>query len=286
MKWNIRHLGTFLTIALGNALYALGVTLFIYPGDLITGGTTGIALFLNAAFGVKVSLFVLIFNVAMFLLGLAVLGVKFAATTAISTFFYPAALAMMEQLVGELVLTADPMLCTIFAGICIGLSLGLVIRCGASTGGMDIPPLVMHKLWKTPVSAVMYGFDVVILLLQIPFHSGERILYGIILIMIYTVILDKCLMVGTSKTEIKVVSKHSEDIRQLILHKIDRGVTMLDGTTGYLQRETELVLSVISTRELSRTCKLIQEVDPNAFLIISKVTEVQGRGFSGPKQYR
>ncbi len=273
-------------VALGNLLYAAGVAFFVLPGDLITGGTTGIALFANQMFGIQVSPFVLAFNLIMFLLGLWVLGVKFAATTAASTFIYPVALHFLQRIAGGYVITTDPMLCTIFAGACIGLALGIVIRAGASTGGMDIPPLVLNKLFKLPVSAVMYAFDVLILALQFPFHDGEGILYGVLLVVIYTVILDKCLLVGASKTEIKIVSEECEKIRCMILHDIDRGVTLLKAETGYLHRETEMVLSVVSARELSRTCKRIHDIDPNAFMIISRVTEVRGRGFTDPKRYQ
>ena len=150
----------------GNIIYACGVAFFVLPGGLITGGTTGIALFIQHLFGVPISTFVLCFNAVMFFLGLFVLGRKFAATTILSTFVYPIALEMIQRLSNGLVITTDPVLCTVFGGLCIGAAIGIVIRTGASTGGMDIPPLVLNKLFRLPVSVTMYLFDFMILILH------------------------------------------------------------------------------------------------------------------------
>lgn len=286
LKRMLPYLRDVLIIIAGNILYACGVAFFILPGGLITGGTTGIALFVNHMTGLSISVFVLCFNAAMFCLGLAVMGKKFAATTVLSTFVYPIALETIQRLSGDYVLTTDPVLCTVFGGLCIGVSIGVVVRTGASTGGMDIPPLVLNRLFRLPVSATMYVFDLIILLMQAFACTGEEVLYGILLILIYTVVLDKCLVIGTGKMEIKVISRESERIRREILGEIDRGVTILNGKTGYLQENTEVVLSVVSNRELARVRKLIHQVDSSAFLIISRVTEVRGRGFTQEKEYR
>ncbi len=286
LKRMLPYLRDVLIIIAGNILYACGVAFFILPGGLITGGTTGIALFVNHMTGLSISVFVLCFNAAMFCLGLAIMGKKFAATTVLSTFVYPIALETIQQLAGDYVLTTDPVLCTVFGGLCIGVSIGAVVRTGASTGGMDIPPLVLNRLFHLPVSATMYVFDLIILLMQAFACTGEEVLYGILLILIYTVVLDKCLVIGTGKMEIKVISRESERIRREILGEIDRGVTILNGKTGYLQENTEVVLSVVSNRELARVRKLIHQVDSSAFLIISRVTEVRGRGFTQEKEYR
>lgn len=272
-------------VILGNCLYAFGVAMFILPGGLITGGTTGIALFVNELTGVPVSAFVLVFNTLMFLVGLFVFGWKFAANTIVSTFSYPIALELITRLLGGYVMTEDLILCTVFGGICIGAAIGIVIRAGASTGGMDIPPLVLNRYFKIPVSRSIYVFDMLILLLQAAGSTGEQILYGILLVIIYSVVLDKCLMLGTAKMQIKVISGKIEEIRQAVLTDIDRGVTMLKSETGYMKQDTEMLLTVVSMRELARTEKLIHTVDEDAFVIINRVSEVSGRGFSSKKQY-
>ena len=274
-----------LMVVLGNCLYAFGVAMFIVPGGLITGGTTGIGLFVADVTGIPVTAFVLAFNLVMFLIGFFVFGKKFAANTIVSTFSYPIALELITRLLGGYRLTDDMLLCMVFGGICIGAAIGIVIRMGASTGGMDIPPLVLNRYFKIPVSGSIYVFDMMILLLQASRSSGEQILYGILLVIVYSTVLDKCLMLGMAKMQIKVVSEKIQEIRQAVLTDIDRGVTMINSETGYMKRSTQMLLTVVSMRELARTEKLIHSVDADAFVIINKVSEVSGRGFSSKKRY-
>lgn len=286
-KKYLKMIYNLLLVVLGNATYALAVKLFILPNDLMTGGTTGIALVINHYFnGVSISAFVLGFNILMLLVGLALLGKKFAFSTIVSSIAYPLALELFDRLFGNVVLTEDMLLNTIFAGLGIGVGLGIVIRNGASTGGMDIPPLVLNRYFKIPVSVSLYVFDMCILLGQAVYNPLEGILYGILLILIYSVVLDKLMLMGTTRTEVKVVSGYAEEIRKAILSEVDRGVTLLYGESGYLQQDTQVILSIVSNRELPQVEKLIHSIDPESFMIISRVSEVRGRGFSMSKEYK
>lgn len=281
-----RKLLSVVFVLLGNILYAATVQLFLIPADLMTGGTTGIALAVSKLTGISVSGFVLAFNIGMLILGWLALGKSFAVTTVISTFAYPAGLELLGRLTDGAVLTTDPWLCAVFAGLGIGVSLGIVIRAGASTGGMDIPPLVLNRYFRVPVSVSLYVFDFVILLFQAVDNPPEKVLYGIILVLIYTVVLDKLLLLGTTRTEIKVISPRHEQIRDAIIHKLDRGVTMLSGESGYMGEKTQMIFSVISNRELPRIEKIIRDIDPDSFMVVSHVCEVRGRGFSMKKKYQ
>ena len=282
---HLKRAGTVATVILGNVFYAFVIRLFLLPGNLMTGGTTGIGLVVKHFTGTSISGFVLVFNIVMLIVGWTLLGKKFALTTVISSFTYPIALEAANHIFGDLVITTDPMLNTIFAGLGIGIGLGIVIRTGASTGGMDIPPLVLNKYFRIPVSVSLNVFDMLILILQIVYNPPERVLYGVLLVMIYTTVLDKVLMMGNTKTEVKVISSQVEEIRQVILAQVDRGVTMLYGEGGYRQKQTQIVLSIVSNRELPQVEKLIRHIDPEAFMIVSRVTEVRGRGFSLSKHY-
>lgn len=272
-------------VVCGNALYALVVKLFLMPAELITGGTTGLAMAAEYVYGIDVSLFVLVFNVLMLALGYRVLGKAFALTTVASTFLYPLALRVFDLLLGDMMLTQDLLLCTIFSGLGIGVALGIVIRSGASTGGMDIPPLVLYKLFRIPVSVGLYAFDFLILLLQMLFRPVENVLYGILLVLIYSLVLDRMLLLGHGRTEVKIVSARAREIAAAIMSQVDRGVTYLDGRGGYLGSDTEVVLSVISNRELAKVEKLVHQIDPTCFMVVSRVSEVRGRGFSISKKY-
>ncbi|MBQ3290739.1 MAG: YitT family protein [Mogibacterium sp.] len=272
-------------IIMGNMLYAAGVVFFILPSGLITGGTTGIALIANHFGNIPVSAFVGIFNIVMFVLGMLILGRTFALTTLVSTIAYPAMLGLLERAAGDFVLTDDKLLCALFGGLCIGASLAMIIRLGASTGGMDIPPLILNKKLGIPVSVSMYVFDFSILAGQMFFSEKQAILYGILLVMVYTLTLDKLLTLGASRTKIEIISRNPEKLRSAILENMDRGVTMLHARTGYLGIETDVLYCVISPRELHKMETIIRREDPEAFIVLSKASSVYGRGFSIEKNY-
>ena len=150
---------------------------------------------------------------------------------------------------------------------------------------MDIPPLVLNKYFKVPISVSLYVFDFMILIGQMMFSPKRTSLYGIVLVLVYTITLDRLLAIGAAKTKLEIVTKASEEITNAILRDIDRGATLLHGKTGYLGRETDIVMTIISSRELYKVEKLVHDLDPDAFIILSKVGSVHGRGFSREKRY-
>lgn len=276
----------FICIVFGNIIYALSIKLFVLPSGIALGGTTGIALIIENFFGIPISAFVLVFNIIMLCVGYFILGKAFAVTTILSSFCYPVFLEICNRIFGDYVLTDDIFLCTVLGGFGIGFALGLVIRSGASTGGMDIPPLVLNKLFHIPVSTTLYAMDFIVVVLLAMFKSMECILYGIVFTFIYTYVLDKTLVLGKSRTEIKIVTRKATEITDAILTKIDRGVTLLHAETGYKHYETEVVMSIVSNREIAKVERLAHSIDPKCFIIISHVSEVRGRGFSSARKYK
>ena len=275
---------TLMLVLVGNMMYALTVKLFLLPANLISCGTTGIALVVEHLTKIPMSLFILIFNIVMLLVGWAVLGRKFAMTTILSSLFYPIALEVLNRVLGDVQITENILLNVLFAGMGLGLSLGMVIRGGASTGGMDIPPLILNKLFHVPVSASLWVFDFCIMLSQMAFHPLEDLLYGGLLLIVISITLNKVMLLGTSRTEVKIISEKALEIRDGILSQVDRGCTLLHGEGGYRQQQTEVILSIVSNHELPKIERLARSIDPACFIIVSRVTEVWGRGFSYDKQ--
>lgn len=285
MTHNGKRVMAFLLVVLGNAGYALTVKLFLLPAGLMSCGTTGIALVVNSLTQIPLSRFIFGFNVVMLCLGWCFLGKRFALSTVFSSLFYPIALEALNYLIPDVKITDEELLNVLFAGLGLGISLGVVMRGGASTGGMDIPPLILNRFFHIPVSVSLWTFDLCILLAQMLYHTVEDLLYGILLIMVISFALNQVLLMGTSRTEVKIVSKSPDAIRSAILSQVDRGVTLLHGQGGYLRHQTEIVLSVVSNHELPKIQRLAREIDPDCFMIVSRVTEVWGRGFSRRKQY-
>lgn len=266
-------------VLFGNTLDAFAVSAFILPNGLALSGGTGLAVAANHWFNVPISLFVLIFNIIMFVIGAAVLGKKFAITTAISTFYYPFILDVFQRIIGDRIITDDVFLNIFFGGLLIGISLGIVIRAGASTGGTDIPPLVLNKVFGISVPLGMYTIGCIILAVQLSFREVDVVLYGFVMIMFYTLVLDKIMVLGKQRIQLQIISSKSDEIKAAIINKVFRGVTVLYGETGYMGEQCRMILSVVSNRQLVKTQRLIKSIDPDSFVIINSVKEVAGKGF-------
>lgn len=279
----IKHV---LLVFAGNTLYALAVTIFILPCGLVTGGSTGIALSVQHWFGVPVEDFVLIFNIITFILGYFALGKAFALSTALSTFFYPLILRVFQNIPFLQNLTTDVVLGTLLGGLMLGCSIGLVLSAGSSTGGLDFVPLWLNKHFRIPVSSVIYALDFFILLAQLFFSNGERVLYGILLVIIYSTILDKVLLAGHSRLQVKIVTTQEELVREKIIKNLDLGVTLLKAESGYARQEKNMLLTIVTNRQLAKLNQMVQEIDPAAFIIIHQVNEVHGRGFTIDRLYK
>ena len=272
----------------GNLIAAAASALFILPNDLIMGGTTGIGIFVEHFLSGEnssmiVSGIVLIANIILYLIGVLLLGKKFAFATLLGTFLYPSFMGMYSAILGDRRLTENPVLAMICGGVLMGVGIGLVVREGASTGGTDIPPLIFHKFFGLPVSVGMWLVDLTVVLLQAFIMPVETTLYGIVIVVFYSVVIDKVSPIGLKKMQVKIVSRKYKEIREMILNKLNRGVTQLFGQTGFLKERCNVLLTIVSNRELVRLKDEVQKIDPEAFLTVSVVTEVRGRGFSRDK---
>ena len=281
----MKNIKTTVLILLGNLIYALAVRLFLMSSGLATGGVTGIAIALNSVTGNRVSVSAFILNAIMWVAGLFLLGKHFAASTLLSTVAFPVFLNILENLLGDYVLTEDRILCSILGGILIGAGLGLVLREDASTGGIDVIPIALNKYFRVSVSGVMYLVDTVILLAQVLVFPVENILYGILQILVYSIVMEKVLVLGNTRTKMLIISREHTKITQFILREMDRGVTLLKGTGAFSNSDENIILTVVSNRQVPRIERMVKEADPHAFIVKSAAKEVSGHGFTLEKKY-
>lgn len=265
---------------LGNAILAMGTAAFVVPNELISGGVTGIGLILQRLFGLPVDIGVFAADGVLFLLGAAVMGKAFAATIILSTIVYPTFFSLFGKIPFLTTLTDDKLMAAIYAGLLMGAGIGLVIKVGGSTGGMDIPPIILHKLFGLSIPVMISVGDILLLLVQAFYSSTEQVLYGILVVMLTSIVIDKVLIMGQKQTQVMVISPEYERINQAIHQKIDRGSTLIHATSGLEKQEQKVVLSVISNRQLNDLNELILQIDPQAFVIANEVNEVKGRGFT------
>lgn len=276
-----KNIETIIGVLVGNLVLAFAVAAFMVPHGIIMGGATGIGLTISHYIpAADLSLIILIVNGVLFLVGALVLGKKFIVTTIASTFLYPMCLSVMRAIPGITELTDNMMLATIYGGVVLGIGVGLVIRVGASTGGTDILALVFHKWFHMPVAILMYVVDFIVLGSQVLFSDTEQIMYGLLALVLETLLLNKVMLLGQSQIQLFIISDKYEAIRQKMLEELIVGVTMVHIETGYVKENKKGVLCVVPNRKLYSVKELVQSVDEKAFITITQINEVRGRGFS------
>lgn len=278
----MKQIKNVVVIIIGNCILAFGICAFITPSGIIVGGSSGIGLFVKKITGIPMSYVVYAINIIMFIIGYKILGKNFALGTTISTIIFPTFLTLFENIPAIRTITSDMLLSTIYAGIMTGAGLGLVIREGASTGGTDIPPLIVNKYTGISTASLINGFDCIILALQIPFSNVEQILYGILVVIITALVMDQLIMLGESKVQVIVISPKWDEIRKALFNEIDRGCTLLNIKTGYKQIDMYAVMAVVSKRELHKFTNSILNIDESAFIVSNQTHNVRGRGFTLP----
>lgn len=275
-----KNLETILGVLSGNILLAFTVAAFLVPHGIIMGGATGLGLTISHYLPIQLSLIILVVNACLFLLGAVTLGKKFVITTIASTFLYPACLTVMQAIPGITKLTDNIMLATLYGGALLGLGVGVIVRVGSSTGGTDILALVLNKWFHVSVAVLMYIVDFAVLGAQAVFSDSEQIMYGILALVIETFILNRVMLMGQSQIQLFVISEKYEEIRERMLKEQNVGVTMVHVETGFGKENQKAVLCIIHNRKLYATNEMIHAIDEKAFITISQINEVKGRGFT------
>lgn len=284
-KKNItENLKTAVFVVLGNALLAFLVAAFIIPHNIIMGGTTGIAIIVNRFFGVDTAMLVFILNTILLVLGLIVIGRKLFFTSIASTFLYPLFLSLMQKIPNIDKLTDDTLLASLFAGVLMGLSLGIVMRVGSSTGGMDITNLILAKLFHKSVAIFVYITDIIVVGAQAIVSDSQSIMMGIVVLILESLVLEQAMVFGQAQIQLFVISKKYDEIRTKLLTELHLGVTMSYIETGALKEESKGVICVLHSRSLYAATELIRSIDPEAFITVTKIKEVKGRGFTQERE--
>ena len=278
----VRFIRDAIFVTIGNIILAFGVAVFAVPANLIVGGATGLSLILNQFIPINYATIVFGINMIMLVLGYFVLGKKFAAGTVLSSFLFPIFLGIFEAIPALQHITSDILLSAIYSGIFTGIGLGIVFRVGYSTGGMDIPPIIINKKLGISVALAMNVTDCLILFGQVFFSSFEGILYGIITVFVSTIVLDQVILMGEKNLQVLVISAKHQEIADAIFNEINRGCKFVNVTTGYLHEQQQAILCVVSNRQYAKINALVMNIDPTAFIIGSEIHSVKGRGFTLP----
>ncbi len=273
-------------IFLGSFLCALSVPLFVEPAGLLAGGCSGIGLVLHHFTPLPTAAGIWGASIGFFIWGLLALGAEFALNALVGAVSFPLSYNIAAWIVSRTgILTDDVFLCMIFAGILTGVGIGIVLRIGASEGATDVPAIILNRKLGIPVSVSINVIDGVILCLQMSFSEPRRILYGLLYVMVYSVLSGKVITYGQDKIQVQIISAQYERINRTILHEMDHGSTLVPVRGGFAGQDTFAVQTVVGERELFRVREAALRIDPQVFMVINPVLEVDGRGFTLKKQY-
>lgn len=269
------------SILLGNALLAFSVCAFVVPNDFMLGGSTGIALALQHFLPqVPLSVWSAVINGSLFILGWVCIGKEFAGASLLSTILFPIIMAVFEWLPVGTLFQSDKLTCALFASVLSGLGIGIVVRVGGSTGGMDIPPCILQKYKGIPVGTSMMVFDTAIVVLQVLLQGLDGVLHSLLIIFLISTVVNRTVVTGENKVQIIIISPAYERIRQEILGTLDSGATMLNIETGYTAEEQKAIFCVAYAKKYPAVRDAALRVDPKAFIVTADVKNVNGRGYT------
>lgn len=267
-------------IVLGNLILAIGVGVFVLPANILSGGVAGVAVALEPFLHIPANMMINILTIVLFLAGSLFLGKKFALNTVLSAILYPGFLSIITSTM-DVQVTQNPILASIYTGVCVGVGVGLVFRTGASTGGMDIPPLIINKFTGIPLPTLVLITDGLTVCLGIIAYGVEAALIGLISVYLSSVMINKVLTIGGHEAKnVMIISRKHNEIMNAIYTDIDRGATILEATGGYTQEPRPVIMVVVAKKQFPALNKLITHIDPEAFVVVTDTTEVLGAGFS------
>lgn len=267
-------------VALGAAIFSLGFDLFLTPHELNAGGLSGLAQIVVTLLGVgSVGLLTAIINLPLFLIGYKWLGKKFF----FGSLFGMAMLSLTLELFSHLpVPEVDPLLSTLYGGVACGLGLGLVFVAGGSTGGSDIIVRLLQRKWRhVPIGTINIVFDATVAILTgMVFHDMSRTLYTGVTVFISGKVIDMVVYSFDYSRVAMIISDRYEQVADMILTKLERGVTYLDGEGAYSHTEKKVILTAVKKHQMAELKSSVSEIDPNAFVIVQEAHQVLGDGFS------
>jgi len=274
----------YVNIAIGVTIVALAIYLFFMPNNLIIGGVSGIGIILlhyseNWVFTIPVWLTNLGLNIPLLLIALKVLGAKFIAKTVFATLYLSVAMFLLEEFVPQF-LETDLLLSAVFGGVVCGIGIGLVYRQLSTTGGSVLIATLIHKVLRyVPMSRALLIIDASIILLGFFVFGQERTMYAIIAVFISSKAIEYVLEGLNFAKAAFIISENPKAISTAISEQMGRGATSLDGRSTYTGNEKNVLLCVVSRREIVRVKDIVNKIDKKAFVIVADVREVLGEGF-------
>lgn len=257
-------------------MVALAFNWFLLDFKIASGGVSGISVITEALLGWRPALTQAVLNVLLLASGFLLLGNRFGLKSIYGTLALPLFVYWTEDWP---TITTEPLLASLYGGVGVGLGLGLVFRSRASTGGLDLVAQIIHHFFKINLGRAVQIMDGLVVVTAGIVFGPEQALYALITLFVVGRTIDM-VQVGLRHAKLSlIISNHEEEIRNVLLHELDRGVTRLPAYGGYTETKRSVLMCVIPRGDISKLKRLVSDVDPHAFVIISDTSDVLGEGF-------
>jgi uncharacterized membrane-anchored protein YitT (DUF2179 family) len=263
-------------MAIGAGLAAVALEIFLVPNHIIDGGITGISIMLSDWTGWRLGIFLFALNLPFFFVGYQQIGRSFALSTLFSITLLSAFASLLVPVPG---ITEDPLLASVFGGILLGIGVGLILRNGGSSDGLDVVAILINKRVPWSIGQIILFFNIFILGSAGFVYGWDHAMYSLIAYYIAFKAID-VVVVGFEETKsVWIISDACEDIGEAMLHRLGRGVTYLHGEGAFSGEGKKVLFSVISRLEEAKLKMIVEDIDPDAFLAIASIAEVRGGRF-------
>ncbi len=301
-----RGLKEYLIITFGMICYVLGWSVFLVPNQLVGGGITGLASIVQYATSgaIRMGYTYFVVNIFLLIIALFTLGRNFGIKTVYAIIIASIGLNVFQDIIPadfcqQIAVDNGKLMSSIMGGLLVGFGIGVTMSQGGSTGGTDIIALVVNKYRNVSPGRMVLAIDAIIICssLFVPTHdnNGElvtfinkftTVVYGFILVSIVGTVLDMTIAGSKQSVQLFILSKKYEEIADAITNELHRGVTVLDGKGWYTKTNTEVLMVITRKYDLNVLLRYIKQIDPEAFLSVSSVTGVYGKGFESIKSGR
>ena len=281
----IKKIYPILTILLGAAIYAFGLTYFVVPHHLFEGGATGITLITFYLFKIPVSLMNLLINIPLFILAWKIFGAKSLYSSLLGTLSLSAWLAFFERIPLHIDLQGDLLITALIAGILLGIGLGIIFNAGGTTGGTDILARIINKYTHISMGKLLFILDFCILMLILLIFKDLRLVsYTLLFDFIVSRVIDLIGEGGYAGKGFMIITKRPDHLAKAINDDLGRGVTFISGQGYYSQKDLKIIYCIVGRNEIVKMKEMIHRIDPQAFITITEAHEILGEGFTFEKE--
>ncbi|CEJ74002.1 membrane protein [[Clostridium] sordellii] len=267
-------------LVLGCIFMSIGINMFLKPYTIAPGGLSGLSMVIGKVTGLPMSIVMLVIGIPLIVFSVKILGIKNSIKTLIGMSVFSAILSITSYL-SNVHVTEDVLLCSISGALCLGIGLGIILKMDASTGGTDLIALMLNKVFpNVPLSKFMVMLDgMVVISAGLASKNLETALYSGVALYIIVKLVDAIVSDFNYSKAFMIISNEPNVLRDGITREVKRGVTFLQGKGGYTNEDKNVLLVVVSKNEEVHLKKVIKNIDPSAFIIVSDVHEVLGEGF-------